>query len=126
MRLLALLGGSLEGESYVVAAAMHVQFGGQCDGTAEEEQGVEEVEDCRKEGVAWGALGPCGEEEVEEGQHAEDCDKHGVVDDGGVAVKGVGDNVAHEGHYEESPKELQPRSSVIGSGSRVSCCGAHL
>lgn len=49
---------------------------------------------------------PGGREKIEQRHHRERRHEHDVVDRGGVAGEGLGDDVADQGHDEEGPYEL--------------------
>lgn len=92
---------------------MDAQLGRHCDGAAEEEEGVEEIEDQRQKGRTKRATSERTQAQVEERQHRENCDKHVVVDDGRVAREGGLDDVADKRHDEESPEELERPQAQI-------------
>lgn len=88
---------------------MHSHVGGQSDTADEEEKGVESVQG---EHGQWDghAFDDGRSNEVEQGQHGEDGDKHDVVDDGVVAGESLGDHVAGQGQDEEGQEELSTES----------------
>lgn len=93
--------------SYAIAAGMHAQLGGHGNGGAEQKDDVEEVEgdgddSMDREGVMEGERN-----QVEEGGHGEGGYEHIVVDEGWVAGKGGGNDVADEGHDDEDEDELE-------------------
>ena len=96
---------------------MHSHVGGQSDATDEEEKGVESV---KGEHGQWDghAFDDGRSNEVEQGQHGEDGDKHDVVDDGVVAGESLGDHVARQGQDEEGQEELATESESR-SGERA-------
>ena len=53
---------------------------------------------------------------VEEREHREDCDEHGVVDDGVIAAYCEGDHVPSQRHDEKSP--LETRQSALEYGNK--------
>lgn len=72
------------GLTYAVAAAVNAKICSRGDGSAEPEESVEEVEADGDHGYVVAVEEGDGEE-VEEGQHAEDCDEDVVVDHGAVS-----------------------------------------
>ena len=54
------------------------------------------------------------ESEVEEGEHAEDCDEHVVVDDRGTALDC--EHVSDESHAEKDPEELEASKTKTDDG----------
>lgn len=86
---------------------MCAKVGSQSNTTAEEEDGVEDVEDDHNQRVDGNGFDKgCGNE-IEQGQHAEDGNEHLIVNHGRVAVGSLRNNVADECHDEESPEELR-------------------
>lgn len=83
-----------------------MEVGCQSYGTAEEEDGVQDVENKRNDRVASQSLVEGDGDEVEQAQHREHGHKHGVVDDGRVARVGIGNHITDQGHNEEGPDEL--------------------
>ena len=108
--------------TYGVVAAVHIKLGSEGDGTAEPEEGVEDVEAERDHGVAGHGLFECDSAQVEEREHGEDGNEHGVVNDARAAAV-VGDHVADKGHEEESPEELRGRISMRTTGEDGACDG---
>lgn len=88
---------------------MHSHVGGQSDTADEEEEGVESV---KGEHGQWDghAFDDGRSNEVKQGQHGENGDKHDVVDNGVVAGESLGDHVAGQGQDEEGQEELATRS----------------
>src|SRR5690348_16407929 len=105
--------------TYSVVAGVSTKLSGHGDSCAEEEDGIEQVENGGKDEMADPGVVPCGRDQVEEGQHAEDCNKHVVVDQGRIAGKGGGDDVANQGHDEESKEELAACETLEGIGGLV-------
>lgn len=101
--------------TYLVTAAAHAQVGGGRDTGDQSEEGAEDVEDEREDGVDREGVLDRDEGEVEEGQHAEDGHEHVVVDDRWPA--GHGEHVTDEGHADEDEEELR---EVIVSDCRFS------
>jgi hypothetical protein len=71
----------------------------------EGEESAKRVENQREDGVDDERLLHRNEGEVEEGEHAEDCDEHVVIDDRGTALNC--EHVSDESHAEEDPEELE-------------------
>jgi hypothetical protein len=92
-------------DTYAVAAAANAKVCGSRNTGDEGEESAERVEDQREDGVDDKRLLHRDESKVEEGQHAEDCDEHVVVDDRGTALDC--EHVADESHAEEDPEELE-------------------
>lgn len=92
-------------ETNLIVATVHTESGSHGDSTAEEEEGVEHVQNEGDRSAGHDSSeGACDQED--ERQHREDCDKHVVVDDGGVSGKGVCDDAADERQDEQSPEKL--------------------
>lgn len=91
---------------------MDAKIGCQGDAAAKEEERVCNIQAQHGQRRAEAVLDGC-RDQVEERQHGEDGDEHGVVDDAGVAGKGIGDHVADKRHDEEGPEELQVVISVM-------------
>ncbi len=85
---------------------MYVKICCQRDTTNEEEQGVQAVGDDHEDARNRECFVDCTRDEVEQGQHREDGNKHDIIYDGGIARGGVGDDVADKCQYEERPEEL--------------------
>lgn len=92
--------------AYPVAAAAALQLGRKGNGGGEEEEHVQGVQRYQEEGVAGPADVEGRREEVDEREHGEGRDEHGVVDYRGVAGVGFGDHVSDQGHDQERPDEL--------------------
>lgn len=101
----------------IVTAGVDSQVRSSGDGTAEEEEGVEEVEDDHDQRVEGELFLEGCRYEVDQAEHPKDAHEHIVVDDRGVAAGRVGDHVANEGHDEESPEELLPVTSQSRNGA---------
>lgn len=93
---------------------MDVQVRGSCNSGDEGEQGAENVEDQREDGVDGERLLDRYKSEVDKGEHAESGDEHVVVDDRGTA--GDGEHVADESHAEEDPEELEASEGESDDG----------
>lgn len=91
---------------------MDAQFGSERNATNEEEQDVQCVGRKHEEWRYAECFIDCARDEVDEGKHAEDCNKHNVVDDGGAATDGFMNHVTDYRHYEEGPEELKDRSAL--------------
>lgn len=92
--------------TYAVATAVNTKVGGHGDSTAEVEDGVQDIKANNEERVDHERLlDACGNE-VQQRKHAEDRDKHAVVDNRRVARVGGCDHVTDERHDEEGPDEL--------------------
>lgn len=120
--------GRLGGETtHVVSAAAHAQLGAHGHCAAEPEDGQEDVEGQRDDGVDSEGLLDGGGDQVDEADHGEDGAEHGVVDNGGGAAVLHVDHVADERHYEQSPEELrgaQGQLEGFGEGHCGGvCCG---
>lgn len=92
-------------DTYLVAAGVGTELCGHGNGGAEEQEGVEAIKRDADDGRTQ-AVRPVGGYEIEEGQHPNDGDYHVVVDECRVAGEGARDDVAGQGHDEESPEEL--------------------
>jgi hypothetical protein len=92
---------------------VYTELGSRRDSPAKEEQRIEDVEHQRNGSMAHEGFieGDC--YQVEQRQHGEDSDEHVVVDDGGIAAEGVGDDVADEGHDEDGPYELRDSKWLV-------------
>lgn len=77
---------------------------------AEEENDIEQVNDDWEYGMSHKRVVEGDKYEVEERDHGKCRHEHVVVDEGGVASKGHGDDIANEGHDDEGEDELQTRS----------------
>lgn len=97
--------------TYGIAAAADVQVGGRRDTTDEPEDGVEDVQHERDDGVHRPGLLDAGGEEEEQAEHAEDGAEEVVVDHGAAAARG--DEVAGQCHDEERPDELYARVLLV-------------
>ena len=64
-------------------------------------------------------LHDCGTDQIEEGEHSEDGNEHGVVDDRGIATDRFMDHISHECHDEESPEELNDVSNIAPDVLRI-------
>lgn len=80
--------------AYLIATAAHMQLCGHGDGAREEQQDHERVDPRRQVRVDPEILLDGGRDQVEEGEHGDHGQEHGVVDHGRVAVVGVVDDVA--------------------------------
>ena len=95
---------------------MRTKLGGKRDGSAEEEERVESVENDRDHWMAHEAIIECHQNEVDEGQHRKHRHEDAVVDDRWVARDGASDDVTDERQDEEGPDEL----SCLSVGCDVS------
>lgn len=93
-------------QTHAVAAAMNTEICGQCDSTAKVEDGVEHIQGDHGDGHAETVLYRR-RNQVEQRQHGENRDKHSVVHYAGVAGARSCDHVAHQGHDEQRPEELE-------------------
>ena len=84
---------------------MHVQVGGSRDTTDEPEDGVEDVQHQRDDGVHGPGLLNAGGQEEEQAEHAEDGAEEVVVDHGAAAARR--DEVAGQCHDEDRPDKLR-------------------
>jgi len=101
-----------------VAAAVHVQVGGSRDTTDEPEDGVEDVQHQRDDGVHGPGLLNAGGQEEEQAEHAEDGAEEVVVDHGAAAARR--DEVAGQCHDEDRPDKGE-----TAHGNVDDACGAH-
>jgi hypothetical protein len=92
--------------TYRVVARVDAEVGGESDGTAEEEQCVEQVNDNHQQWVEAEVLFHRRRDKVKEGEEGEDREEDQVVDDGRVSTIGLGDHVSSEGHDEKGPHKL--------------------
>ena len=107
------LGGSVlgvmidESGTYLVVARVTLELCGEGDRGAEEEDGVQGVQNDHDDWVA----GPVDVEGcrdgIEQREHGEDRAEHRVVHCRWVAGEGIGDHVSDQGHDEERPEELE-------------------
>lgn len=102
--------------TYRVATAVDVKVGRHGDSTAEVENGVQGVKADNKERVNHERLLDACRDEVEQRQHAEDSDKHVVIDNRRVAGVCCCDHVTDERHDEKSPDELHRVLAMISLG----------
>lgn len=104
----------------MVGAGVGFQLRSQRNSAAEEEDGVQRVQDDHDDRVDGPVQVPRGREQVKESEHRKRRHKHRVVDRGRITREGPGDHVTDEGHDEESPHELYTRisSSSVG-GART-------
>lgn len=92
------------------------------DTTNKEEDGVQAVEDGHDHGVG-DAADECSGDEVEESEHAEDCDEHVVVDNRRVTGVSLSDHVTDQGHDEECPDELEHSHNDVDHACSCHCDG---
>lgn len=85
---------------------MNSEVSSSSDTTNKEEDNVQAVKNGHDHRVG-DAADECSRDEVEESEHAEDCDEHVVVDNRWVTGVSLGDHVTDQGHDEESPDELE-------------------
>jgi hypothetical protein len=113
------------GETYVIAARVHMELGGHGDSGAKQEDDVEQVDDNGEDWVTRERLVEGDQDEVEQRQHGEGRYEHIVVDERGVACKGHGNDIADERHDDDHEQELRRgRQSVVeafwtGSEERI-------
>ena len=92
--------------TYSIATAVDVKLSGRGDTGNEPEQNIQHIQNKRQQWMYYWVLLECDEDEVEEAEHGEDNDEHVVVDKRRVAADCICDDVADEGHDDESPEEL--------------------
>jgi len=81
-----------------VAAAVHAEVRRKRNSAAEEEDGVEYVDEEHDHRVESEVFLDGGREQVEERKHREGRDEHGVVDDGWISSVGFGNHVTDKRH----------------------------
>lgn len=102
--------------TYRVVAAVHVQVRGRRDTADKPENGVQDVEHQRDDGMEGQGLLDARRQEVEEGEHAEDGAEKIVVDHGAAAAGR--DEVAGERHDQDRPEELRAECQRLFGFSR--------
>jgi len=109
-----------------VRAAVDTELGGKGNGSAEPEDGVQDVQGEGESRVDLEGVLDRGGDEVEEGEHGPDGAEHGVVDDAGGAV-GAGprvvDHVTGECHDEQGPEELKRTRDEVDQSLAFHCDG---
>lgn len=95
-----------DGQTYRVATAVDTEVRGHSDTTAEVEDGVQDIKADDKKRVNHERLLDACRNKVEQRQHAEDRDKHVVVDDRRIARVCSCDHVTDKRHDEKGPDEL--------------------
>lgn len=78
-----------ERRTHLVAARLDTEFGGKGNGGAKPQEGVEGVDDDEDEGVEGETLLDGGGEQIEQTEDGNDSASSRVVDNGGVAGKGL-------------------------------------
>lgn len=87
----------------MVAAAVSPELGSHGNGGTEEEKGIECVQRQRQDGMTGERIVEGDGYQVEKRKHREHGDEHVVIDERGVSFKSGRNDVAHQGHDEESP-----------------------
>lgn len=82
---------------------MALQLRGECDGSAEEENAVQRIDDDHDDRVAGPVDVERGRDQVDQREHSEHRYIDGVVHGRRVPGEGFGDHVTDEGHNEQSP-----------------------
>lgn len=94
---------------------MYAEVCGQGNTANEEEEHIDGVEGDHSEGNGK-AFHDGGADQVEQGEHSENGDEHGVVDNGVIAGESVGDDVARQREDEEGHEKLARPSQFLRVG----------
>lgn len=110
----------------LIAAAVHTQLRRQRHGAAEPEQNVQDVEGERDEGQEAQGLPEGGGNEEDEREHGEDGNEHLVINHRRRAMDRFVDHVAHDGHDEEGPEELEASHEELEKTLALHCKGCEV
>lgn len=89
--------------THLIATAMYSELRCERNTGDKEQQRIDEVDGEHEHRVDGEALIDGGGKEIEEREHREYRDEHGVIDDGRVACECLVDHVSHKRHDQEGP-----------------------
>lgn len=107
--------------TYLVPARVYSEVRCKRDGSAEEEQSVERINTDHSHRMAGQSFSYGRGNKVDERQHAENRDEHGIIDDRGVAGVCFCDHVADQRDNEKSPQELRSGSVLLIRMTAIIC-----
>lgn len=99
--------------TYFVPARVYSEVRCKRDGSAEEEQSIKRIHADHSHRMAGQSFSYGRGNQVDEGQHAENRDEHGIIDDRRVTGVCFCDHVPDQGDDEESPQELRSGSVLL-------------